>query len=100
MITLKGRGLTTPTCQLTITAHALVLRVDDDTNPEFWLEAFIPVEDLAAAVSQMRVNGDGEPLGKLLDQLAAKLRVPGRQQPRPKPNRDWNSLPNPPELED
>jgi hypothetical protein len=41
-IVVKGRGLKEPRCSLQRRPDGVVVRLDDDANPEFWVEILLP----------------------------------------------------------
>lgn len=54
----SGRLLIDPTTQITTRATGLVLRIDDDARPEFWLTVSIDADTLANLAALVAAGTD------------------------------------------
>lgn len=54
MAEVKGRLIRKPVVQIKPSADGVLIRVDDDANPEFWLEVRLTEVEVCVAYAHMR----------------------------------------------
>lgn len=60
MADVNGRGLRKPRVQIITTDSGARFRVDDDANPEFWLEVWCSKEELRRVLADINRDADDD----------------------------------------